>query len=254
MFLGLIVWLAGCSLVHAQLTETDVDEYFAFLTRVNHYSPLEHAGSHGTLGASVGVGLISVRPPNGVDTWREHWRRPGQDPRSNKVPNGRLVIPQIHVLKGLPWSLDIGGGYGRDRQSEAQSVSGYVHWAVYEAFARPAIGLRVQYSRLWGLATSDVSTVGLGAFGSYGFLRFFTLYGSYGVSRNDLQMRFGANYGTTLLLSDEAEGRQSAVFLRRARSVGLQYQLLPPFWIMAFEYSQMDRDVATYSAKISLGI
>jgi hypothetical protein len=250
----MLILMAWSHDLSAQIGESDADDYFEFLTRANHYSPLEHAGSHGTLGVGIGAGMASYETPAGDLVMQEHWRQTGASVASNQRDSSRVNMGQIHVSKGLPYSLDVGGGFARDSRSNAEFVSGYVQWTGYEAFAMPALALRGQYSRLMGLATTDASAVEASVVVSYGFLRLFTVYGNYGVGRHDMVVRVGPAFGTSLALAGESDGTVGRVLIRQSRSLGMQYQLLPPFCIVAAEYSQVGHGSGSYLAKVSVGM
>jgi hypothetical protein len=249
-----ILFAIDMSHATATVSDAELSDYFDFLSRVNHYSPLEHAGSHGTLGVGIGAGLVSYAGPDSYRLRREHWRQAGVDATGNDTNKGRVTMGQVHVHKGLPWSLDIGAGLARDPSTDSKFIAGYLQWTIYEAFARPALALRGQYSRFVGMATTDASAIEGSVLASYGFLRLFTVYGSYGLARHDLRLHYGDTYGTSLSLSEGPEGEVRRVLARTNRSVGLQYQLLPPFCNAALEYSQVGRDPASFAAKVSFGM
>lgn len=240
--------------VRAAVTDAELDNYFEFLTRINHYSPLEHAGSHGTLGVGLGAGVASYVAPESRALIKDHWRQPGVAASANEASSARMTTAQIHVHKGLPLSLDVGGGIARDTRTDAKFISGYLQWTAYEAFARPALAMRGQYSRLMTLATTDASALEVTALASYGFLRLFTVYGAYGLGRHDMRIRFGDHVGTNFSLNGEPEGSIGRVLIRKTRSVGMQYQLLPPFCHIAAEYNQVGTGPGSYLAKFSVGI
>lgn len=254
LILLIFVVLAISGRLNAQISHAETDDYFEFLARVNHYSPLEHAGSHGTLGVGIGVGIASFETPKATSVMEEHWRHANVSPEANQTNSNRVTLTQFHAHKGLPYSLDVGGGYARDARSNAKLVSSYVQWTAYEAFALPALAVRGQFSRLMGLSTTDASTLETSVLASYGFLRLFTTYASYGIGRHDVLVRIGPSFGTSMSLAGETDGNVGRIMIRRSRSVGIQYQLLPPFCTMAAEYSQVGQSPGSYLAKISVGI
>lgn len=237
-----------------QINSADTDSYFEFLTRANHYSPLEHAGSHGTLGIGIGVGLANFESASNSEVMQEHWRQSGDSLASNSSQQSRVTVGQIHVHKGLPYSLDVGGGFAKHAATQAKLISGYVQWTAYEAFAMPALAVRGQYSRLMGLATTDASALEASVLASYGFLRLFTIYGTYGAGRHAMVVRVGPSFGTILSLDGEADGVVGRVLVRPSKSLGLQYQILPPFCTIAAEYSQVGQGPGSYLTKVSVGI
>jgi opacity protein-like surface antigen len=240
--------------VYAQITNADVDDYFEFLARANDYSPLEHGGSHGTLGFGVGLGMAGYEAPTNADLMRDHWRGANQPVDSKQEASGRVLIPRVQMFKGLPGSTDVGLGIGRDPLSRATLVSGYSQWTVYEAFAMPALAIRGGFNRLLGLAATDASSLTLEGVASYGFLRFFTIYAGIGVGRHQIEVRSGNGFGTVMTLDGDTETTINRVLIRRSRSVGLKVQLIPAFADIGLEAKRTGDGPATYLAKISFGM
>lgn len=230
------------------------EEYFDFLARVNQFSPLEHAGSHGTVGIGLGVGIANYEAPRSSDAMSEHWRGTSQVVSQGDSSPDRIYIPRAYLHKGLPLSLDGGFGVGQDPSTNAMLYSGYLQWTVYEGFAMPAFALRGSASRLIGLATTDASSLVGEVLASYGFLRLFTVYGSLGFGRHQAIVRSGQGYGTVMALSDDASGEAQKVMLRRSKSLGLQIQLVPPFITVAFEGATQAQGPTSYLAKLSFGM
>ena len=252
----LFVWLALICIPrgYAGISGDDADEYFEFLTRANHYSPLEHAGSHGTIGVGLGIGVASYDAPSSPDIIREHWRGGGENLDENKETPSRIYVSRIHVHKGLPYALDVGLGVGQNTGTSAALMSGYAQWTIYEGFAAPALAFRLGYNRLMALATTDASSFEAETLVSYGFKRFFTVYGGMGIGRHLIQVRTGSEFGTTMALYGETDGVVSKVLVRRSRSIGIQIQVLPPFMTVAFESASVGTGAQSYLAKLSIGI
>ena len=242
------------TVAYADVSERDADDYFEFLARANNYSPLEHAGSHGTIGIGIGLGLAGYETPSNSEAMRELWRGSGKAAEENKTPEGRLYIPRLQVHKGLPWSVDVGMGLGQDRLTGANLMSAYSQWTIFEGFALPALALRGGYNRLMGLASTDSSSVTVDAVASLGFLRIFTVYGSYGAGRHQSQVRLGETFGTSLVIDGASEGKIDRVMFRRSKSLGMQLQILPPFCVAAIESKQTGDGPVSMLAKISAGM
>ena len=246
--------LAFGSIAYAEVSEKDADDYFEFLARANNYSPLEHAGSHGTMGIGMGLGLAGYETASNPEVMRELWRRSGTPAEENKTAEGRMYIPRLHVHKGLPWSVDVGMGLGQDRVTGATLVSAYSQWTIFEGFALPALALRGGYNRLMGLVSTDSSSVTGDAVASIGFLRIFTVYGSYGVGRHESHVRLGEAVGTSLVIDGASEVEIDKVMFRRSKSFGAQIQILPPFCVAAFESKQTGDGPVSLLGKISVGM
>ena len=250
----ILSFLAFGSIAYADVSVRDADEYFEFLARANNYSPLEHAGSHGTIGIGMGLGLAGYDTPSNSDVMRELWRGSGKSVEENKTPEGRVYIPRLQVHKGLPRSIDIGMGLGQDRSTGASLMSVYSQWTIFEGFALPALALRGSYNRLMGLVSTDSSSVTGDAVASFGFLRIFTVYGSYGAGRHESRVRLGETFGTSLVMDGTSEGDLDRVMFRKSRSLGMQIQILPPFLVAAFESKQTVGGPVSLLGKISVGM
>ena len=252
LFTLVVLTTSGATLLGAP--EQQATDYFNFIERVARFSPLEHAGSHGTIGVSLGLGVSVHESANDQDVMRAHWRRSGSSERSNQNPSGAIYIPRAYFHKGLPWSIDLGVSYGQDPVSQAVLSAGYAQWTFFEGFALPALALRAGVSRLMGLATTDSSVLSTDLVASYGFLRFVTVYGALGRGRYQTRVHSGDSYGTTLALSENEDGHAERVSSRLSRSLGIQFQILPPFWTAAIESSQTGSGPTSFLGKISVGM
>jgi hypothetical protein len=234
--------------------DDEANQYFDFIERVSRVSPLEHAGSHGTMGVGIGAG-ISVHDMS-VDerVLRAHWRAPGRNETSNQGRSGKTYIPRAYFHKGLPMSLDFGLSYAQEPISKAVLVSTYGQWTIFEGFALPALAIRGGFNRLMGLATTDASVLATDLVASYGFLRIMTLYGVFGQGRYQTKIRSGDAYGTNLSLTTDDTDTVERVSARTTKSIGIQLQISPPFWTVAFESSQTGSGGASYVGKITVGM
>jgi hypothetical protein len=252
LFTLVVLTTSGATLLGAP--EQQATDYFNFIERVTRFSPLEHAGSHGTIGIGLGLGMSVHESASDQDVMRAHWRRSGSSERSSQSPSGKIYIPRAYFHKGLPWAMDLGVSYGQDPVSQAVLAAAYAQWTMFEGFALPALAVRGGVSRLMGLATTDSSVLSADLVASHGFLRFVTIYGSIGRGRYQTRVRSGDSYGTTLALSMNEDGDAERVSSRLSRSLGVQFQILPPFWTAAIESSQTGSDPTSFLGKISVGM
>ena len=240
---------------YAEIDDAATNEYFEFLARINDYSPLEHGGSHGTIGFGVGLSVAGYDAPTNTDIMREHWRGANQTVGQRRAPTAaNMIIPRLQIHKGLPGSFDIGGGLGSDATSGASLASGYTQWTIYEGFAMPAFAIRGGYNRVLGLATTDASSTTVAGVASLGFLRIFTIYGTLGVGRHQIEVRSGAGFGSILALNGEYETTLSRTLVRRSNSAGIKVQIIPAFCDLSFESKRTGNSAGTYLAKISVGM
>lgn len=248
------VFLMVSPVAFAHVDPKATSDYLNFLIRLNNSSPLEHAGSHGTMGLSLGLGFGVYH--HGVDSGilREHWRSPAQDNSHTQADLNRMAIPRLYVHKGLPASLDVGLVLGQEVATKARLISSYMQWTAIEGLGMPAVGVRGSLSRLMGLATTEASAMGVDGIISYSVLKMLTVYTTIGVSRHQIEVRSGQDYGTDFGLTKTGEGSLEKVLVGRSRSFGLQFLLLPPFFVSTAEVQMNGDSTLNYLAKISVGI
>lgn len=75
---------------------------------------------------------------------------------------GSVLVPSLHVRKGLPFSLELGGRVGWIEKSSMVTATGELKWAVNEGFTYlPDVGLRLHVTKLFGAHNLDLTTTGL---------------------------------------------------------------------------------------------
>jgi hypothetical protein len=73
-----------------------------------------------------------------------------------------LLLPSVHVRKGLPFSLELGARVGWVDKSRLFATTGELKWAVNEGFTYlPDIAVRAHVTRLMGNRDFDLTTGGL---------------------------------------------------------------------------------------------
>jgi hypothetical protein len=120
--------------------------YAAFLTSVNLMPPetLGHAG-------------FSLQAELGVINLPSQTRLPTEG-----TPTNPLLLPSVHVRKGLPFSLELGARVGWIDRSSLFAATGEVKWAVNEGFTwLPDIGVRAHVTRLMGNRDFDLTAAGV---------------------------------------------------------------------------------------------
>jgi hypothetical protein len=74
---------------------------------------------------------------------------------------GALLVPSIHVRKGLPWSFELGSRFAWIEKSRMAAVTGELKWALNEGFLLlPDVALRGSVTRLLGTADFGLTAVG----------------------------------------------------------------------------------------------
>lgn len=73
-----------------------------------------------------------------------------------------LLLPSVHVRKGLPFSLELGARVGWIDRSSLFATTGELKWAANEGFTwLPDIGVRAHVTRLLGNKDFDLTAAGL---------------------------------------------------------------------------------------------
>ncbi|WP_257459910.1 hypothetical protein [Archangium lipolyticum] len=92
---------------------------------------------------------------------------PGREDGQVTLPTERtqtdsLLLPSVHVRKGLPFSLELGARVGWIDRSSMFATTGELKWAVNEGFTwLPDIGVRAHVTRLLGNKDFDLTAAGL---------------------------------------------------------------------------------------------
>jgi hypothetical protein len=75
---------------------------------------------------------------------------------------GWLLMPSLHVRKGLPWSLEMGARVAWIEKSAMVAGTGEVKWALNEGFAYlPDLGVRGHVTRLFNTKDFDLTAAGV---------------------------------------------------------------------------------------------
>lgn len=115
------------------------------------YLPLSPAESLGILGFDIGAEVTAAN----IREDRSHWTKVTEDPPS------QIILPKLHVQKGLPFGFDIGAVYSKVPQSNVSMVGGELKWAFISGNAVfPAVAIRGSYTKLLGVDDLDLETVG----------------------------------------------------------------------------------------------
>jgi hypothetical protein len=173
-FLTLIIVLAFGAAAPARAAGNDIQlsgtltrEDFRDVTRqlgfAASYFPLAPAAPLGLLGFDAGVEATAVK----ISQNSSFWQKAVQD--SN--PPSYLVIPRLHLQKGLPFNLDIGASFTAVPSSDISLIGGELKWAVVEgSTVTPAVAVRISASKLFGGSEVELETYSADVSISKGFL------------------------------------------------------------------------------------
>jgi hypothetical protein len=136
-----------------------------------NYVPLYPSAPLGTLGFNAGIEGTFLD----IDQASPYWKKVATE----KLPDF-LSIPKLHVQKGLPLNIDVGVVYSQVPETNISLIGGEAKWAILEGSAiKPAFAIRGSYTRLNGVKTLDMETMGFDASVSKGF-PLFTPYAGIG--------------------------------------------------------------------------
>lgn len=133
------------------------------------YLPMAPAEPLGILGFDIGLEVTTTDINQGL------WTNV-----TATNPPGSVIIPKVHVQKGLPFGIDIGAIYAKVPESNISLVGGELKWAFMSGnIALPAVAIRGSYTKLLGVDVLDLETYGADISISKG-LAFLTPYAGYG--------------------------------------------------------------------------
>lgn len=149
-----------------ELASTMVQKQFDDLSKevglIISYIPLAPAESLGILGFDIGIEATGAKISSGSTFW--------ELAISDQKPPDYIVLPKIHVQKGLPFGIDVGAMYATAPGTNISLYGAELKWAVLKgSIVSPAVAVRGSYTALAGVADLDASTYGLDASISKGF-------------------------------------------------------------------------------------
>ncbi len=150
-----------------QLSGTLTREDFRSLTRqlgfAASYFPLAPAAPLGILGLDAGVEATVVKIAKNSSFW--------QRAVGDGNPPSYLVVPRLHVQKGLPFDLDIGASFTSVPTTDISIIGGEIKWAILEGgTVSPAVALRISGTKLFGGSEVHLETYSVDLSISKGFL------------------------------------------------------------------------------------
>jgi hypothetical protein len=88
---------------------------------------------------------------------------------------GVMFFPSVHIRKGLPWSMELGGTINYLSQSELVGLGADVKWSIFEGYKHgfrgvlPDVAARGSVVRVLGQSDIDMTIIGVDASMSYPF-------------------------------------------------------------------------------------
>lgn len=145
------------------------------LAAATHYKAVTPAEPLGLLGLDIGVEVSSTE----IDRELFDLASDGD------YAGGAVIVPRLHVHKGLPFGIDVGAFLGTVPDTDLSLAGGELRLALLEGgVATPAVALRASYSRVQGASELDLDNAALELTISKGVLMF-TPYAGVGVVRSE---------------------------------------------------------------------
>ncbi len=130
------------------------------------------ASTLGYSGFYMGLEGSLTPTPNGGDTDDRRWYD-GVGP-ADESP-GVMFVPSVHIRKGLPWSMELGGTINYLSESELVGLGADVKWSIFEGYRHgfrgvlPDVAARGSVVRVLGQSDIDMTIIGVDASISYPF-------------------------------------------------------------------------------------
>lgn len=141
------------------LTQAEFKQLAGDLNAITSYKALTPAASLGITGFDLGAELSFTELNSSAI-----WKKAGADVST-------LVMPRLHVHKGLPFNIDVGASLVTVPDSNIKLMGAEIRYALIEGGVTvPAVGFRAAMSRLSGVSQLDVNTQSLELVVSKGFL------------------------------------------------------------------------------------
>jgi hypothetical protein len=157
------------------LTQAEFKQLSEDLSAALSYKALIPVERLGITGFDVGLSVTATKIEN----------RPAWERATSGSDSSNLFVPMVHVHKGLPLNLDVGGFYSVIPDSNIKLWGVELRYALIEGgVATPAVGLRGAYTKLSGVNQLDLDTKSIELAISKGFVNI-TPYAGVGYVRTN---------------------------------------------------------------------
>jgi hypothetical protein len=155
------VWAANINNI-AGLSQTQFKLFSEDLGSALSYKAVTPTAPLGVTGFDLGLEVTSTKLQNSA-----LWQIATGDSMSS------LIVPKLHVFKGLPLNFDIGAFYSSVPTTNIKLYGGELRYAILEGGAAlPAVGIRGALTKLSGVSQIDLNTKSLDVSISKGFAMF----------------------------------------------------------------------------------
>jgi len=157
------VWAANISTLGA-LAQSEFKLFSEDLGAALSYKAVTPPAPLGITGFELGLEVTSTEMKNSA-LWTTATN-------GGKALNS-LIVPKLHVFKGLPLGIDVGAFYSAIPTTNIKLIGGELRYAIMEGgLALPAVGIRGSMSKLSGVEQLSFNTKGLDVSISKGFAMF----------------------------------------------------------------------------------
>ena len=143
------------------LSQSEFGRLATDFTSAASYKGITPAAATGITGFDIGAELSFTQLAN-----KAVWKKAGADVST-------LIVPRLHVHKGLPFSIDIGASLSAVPDSDIKLMGLEARYSLLEGnVALPAIAIRGAYSKLSGVSQLGFDSTSVEVLMSKGFVMF----------------------------------------------------------------------------------
>ncbi len=238
----------GVASAQTVIETRELNHFWEFLADINASSPLEGAGSHGSMGINLGLGYKKTSLPDAAYLPTENIYASRTHPRD-------LTMPGVALIKGLEWPIDVGVSTAYLADSRIQQWGGFLQWTVFEQLGLPALATRISHQRLFGLAHTRFNSTGLHITMSQGIFGWLTVYGTLSQLMHAGETTVPEpERGIYFSLDGNIKETAKTGWQESEYAIGAKLTFLPPFFATTFEWQRQSTRTKAFLAKISVGI
>jgi len=238
----------GQSTEQVFVSEKELIHNLKYLGQLSRYTAVDGANSYGSMGATIGLGM-SDHSHNAKDRFLTD--------DSQGTDQSKMRLPKFWMIKGLSVPINFGFIGGYDSNTGIYYAGGHIQWSVFEHFQLPSIAIRGDHSEVFGVQETKIQQSSLKLVSSYGFLRYFEIFGSIGQTQNSVSTKINKIQNNTPIYSfiqNEADQEFRFESQGRAQGYGLKVVVLPPFLAMSAEVQSDQLGNETFTARMQLGL
>ena len=147
------------------ISQNEFESFIEELGVATLFNPMAPAESLGMLGFDVALETAITDISDEQDFWINLV--------SDNDPSSYLIVPRLHVQKGLPFNIDVGAMYVSMPDTNIKLWGLEAKYAILEgSILTPAVSVRASYTSLSGVDDISIDTQALDILISKGFLMF----------------------------------------------------------------------------------